>query len=190
MGRKPKHNYEDPFFLLEIEGLARDGSTDKEIAKYLRVSAAQFCTIKKKYAKLVESIARARRPLNVVAENSMYKRVTGMTIKTVTRRYLEKKCKCGGKDPECEECRGTGKYKDISTEVVQETTQEIPPDPFSIREWLKAKKPEIWNKEPIKIHQTGEMTQNVNLIFDEVERKDDTGKKANGSLPASELGAV
>jgi hypothetical protein len=182
MGRIPKHNYKDPYFLLEIEGLARDGASDKELAEYLGINPAYFCEIKKKYPEFSDAIARARRPLNVIVENALYKRTIGMKVKTITRRYLEKKCTCGN-DPKCKQCKGVGHYKLVDTEVVQETETELPPDPFSIKNWLMAKKPDTWNKEPLKVEHSGEVKgQGVTLIFNEVERKDDTGEKTDSGI--------
>lgn len=179
MGRNLKHNYKDPYFLLEIEGVARDGASDKDIAKYLQISATYLCEIKVKYPELVDAIARARRPLNVIVENAAYNRAIGMKVKTITRRYLDKKCDCG-KNPECPECKGTGRAKVPGTEVVQETETQLPPDPFSFNNWLKAKKPEIWNKEPIKVDITTDGNPFMTLIQKATESNGNSGENKEG----------
>ena len=138
MARKPKHNYTDPQLLLRIEGWARDGWEDKQIAEQLGLNEQYFCEIKLKFPELAESLNRGRQPLDIIVENSIYKRAIGMKIKTVTKRWMK---------------LADGSETDI--EVISETTQEIPPDFNSGQFWLKFRKPEIWNKQPEKIELTG-----------------------------------
>lgn len=136
-GRKAKYDYTDKFFLLEVEGLARDGITDRGIAKKLGMNGTYFSEVKKKYSEISEALTRGRQPLNVIVENALYKRAVGMKVKTTTKRYILK--------PD-------GTQSD--DELVQETETEVPPEPKAIAMWLTQRKPEVWNKQPQKVDVT------------------------------------
>lgn len=137
MGRKNKFDFKNKQFLLKLEGLARDGWEDRQIADYLHYNETWFCELKKKYPELAEALDRGRQPLDVIIENSLAKRCMGMKVKTITKRWMN---------------HPDGTQTDI--EIIQETTTEIPPAEGSIQFWLKNRKPEQWNKQPEKIDVT------------------------------------
>ena len=118
-------------FLLEIEGLARDGWDDKQIAERYHITPQYFCQLKDKYVELFESLKRGRAPLTVNVENSLYKRAVGLEVKTIIKKVT----------PDGEE-------------ILQETITQLPPDTGACMAWLKNKKPELWNRQPVKIEQT------------------------------------
>lgn len=151
-GRKPKHDYEDPMLIIQIEGWARDGFDDKQIAEMLGLNESYFCTQKKTFPKLSKAIQAGRKPLNVFVENSWYKRITGMKTTTETMHYTYVKKENG----DVEEVL-TGK-----TVVVN----EIPPDAGAARNWLIQRKPEVWNKQPAKVAATDPSGENsAPLLF-------------------------
>lgn len=152
MGRKPKVDFLDDDNLLIAEGLARDGLDNKDIAKYFGYEETHFSTIVTSNTQLSKALKRGRKPLEIVVENSLYRRAVGLVkIKTQVRRFLERKCSvCGGGDNECPTCKGTGKEIMTDVEVVQETISELPPDVGAAAFWLKQRKAEIWNKQPTK----------------------------------------
>ncbi len=137
-------------FLLQVEGWARDGYDDKQIAELLGLNETYFCTQKKNFPKLSEVLKKGRQPLSVLVENSLFKRATGMKVTTVIKKYIEL--------PD-----GTTSEQAI----IQETITEIPPDTGAAMAWLKNKKPEQWNKQPTKVaatDPTGEKAQ-APLLF-------------------------
>ena len=44
--------------------------------------------------------------------------------------------------------------KQTETEIIQETETEYPPDTGAAMAWLKNRKPEEWNKQPIRVDAT------------------------------------
>lgn len=149
MGRRAKYDYTDNEFLLEIEGLARDGWDDKQIADKYHLEPTYFSRLKDQYPQLSQALKKGRKPLNIIVENSLYKRAIGLKVKTTVRKWLQ--------NPD-------GSTTDI--EVIQETETELPPDTGAAMAWLKQRKPEQWNKQPIKIDHTssdGSMTPAVNI---------------------------
>jgi hypothetical protein len=87
-----KANLDDssPMLLLEIEGLARDGFDDGQIAEIMNVGPEAFSKNKRKKqadgseSLLKEALTKGRRPLSVLVENSLYKRAIGQTVKTTS----------------------------------------------------------------------------------------------------------
>lgn len=129
-GAKPKHEYKDPMFILQIEGWARDGYDDCQIAELLDLTATYFCDLKNKYPELSKALKKGRQPLEVLVENSLFKRATGLKVKTTVRKWDVYE------DDE-------GNIRNV--QIVQETETELPPDTGAAMAWLKHKKPEIWN---------------------------------------------
>ena len=67
--------------LLRIEGWARDGLTDKQIAHNMGVSEQTLNVWKKKYPSLFESLKRGKEVIDREVENALLKRALGYTIK-------------------------------------------------------------------------------------------------------------
>ena len=151
-GRKLRYDFTDQDNLLIVEGLARDGLDNKDIAKYFGYSQEDFSRKVNSINQLSQALKRGRKPLEIIVENSLYRRATGLKVKTQIRKFIERKCECGG-DKDCPHCNGTGKII-TDVEIVQETVTELPPDTGAAALWLKQKKPDIWNKQPLRIDQT------------------------------------
>jgi len=107
----------------------------------------------------------------------------GIKIKTQVRRFLEQKCECEGGDKRCQYCKGTGKILITDVELVQETVTELPPDTGAAALWLKQKKPDIWNKQPLRIDQTTngkELNTSIQIeIIDKREQVDENSNNKN-----------
>ena len=153
---KSKHDFEnDESVLLIVEGLARDGLDNKDIAKYFGYNEQYFSVLVNSRPKLSKALKKGRQPLEVMVENSLFRRAFGgIKVKTQVRRFLEKRCDCEGNDNKCQECKGTGKVLITDIELVQETITELPPDTGAAALWLKQKKSDVWNKQPIRVDTT------------------------------------
>jgi len=166
MAAKKKVDFSDQNNLLIAEGLARDGLDNKDIAKHFNYSETHFSELINSIAELSEALKRGRKPLEIMVENSLFKRAFGgVKVTSQVRRFLEEKCECEGFNKKCQICKGTGKRIITDIEIVQETVTELPPDVGAAALWLKQKKPDIWNKQPIKIDQNVNATGNINLMF-------------------------
>ena len=163
-GAKPKHEYSDPMFILQVEGWARDGYDDKQIAELLDLDPTYFCKVKKQYPQLTQALKKGRQPLEVLVENSLFKRATGMKVKTTVRRW--------------EIVDGLDGIPQ-RVEVIQETESELPPDTGAAMAWLKHKKPEVWNiatkmQMEQDIHMIGSIEIDAWLDANSDEEEDDT----------------
>ena len=173
MPAKKKVNFQDTEVLLIVEGLARDGLDNKDIAKYFNYAETYFSGLINSISELSEALKRGRRPLEVMVENSLFRRAYGgIKVKTQVRRFLEERCDCGANN-KCEICKGTGKKLITDVEIVQETITELPPDTGAAALWLKQKKSDIWNKQPIRIDATtGGKELSTNLQIEVIDKRD------------------
>lgn len=114
-----------PEGLLKIEGWARDGLTDEQIAYNVGISVSTLNNWKNKYVEILESLKRGKEVVDRQVENALLKRALGYEYEEVKEKFE------GG---EMTERIVTKK------EVVADTTAQI----F----WLKNRKPEKWRDKP------------------------------------------
>lgn len=113
--------------LLLVEGWARDGLTDEQIAKNLGIHVATFYDYKNKYCEFSEAVKRGKEVIDLEVENALLKRAMGYKYDEVTKeKILDNK---------------TGKSELAVTKVV---TKEVQPDTTAQIFWLKNRKPKVW----------------------------------------------
>lgn len=118
-----KGKYEEwltPEGLLLIEGWARDGLTDEQIAHNIGISRATLYEWKNKYPDISDTLKKGKQVIDRMVENALLKRALGYTYEEVTE----------------EESENGMKRKVVTKEVVPDTTAQI----F----WLKNRKPNEW----------------------------------------------
>lgn len=125
-----KGKYEDwltPEGLLKIEGWARDGLTDEQIANNIGIGTTTLYKWKNKYGEIRESLKRGKEVVDRQVENALLKRALGYKYKETTRELVTDK--------------QTGYSELIVTKVVE---KEVVPDTTAQIFWLKNRKPEEW----------------------------------------------
>lgn len=138
-----KGKYEEwltPEGLLLIEGWARDGLTDEQIAHNMDIVPSTFYEWKKKYSEISESLKKGKEVVDRLVENALLKRALGYTYEEVTE----------------EESENGFKRKVVTKEVIPDTTAQI----F----WLKNRKREVW-RDKQDIEHSGETGNKINVIF-------------------------
>lgn len=105
---------------IEIEGWARDGLIDKQIAKNLGVAYSTFRKYVKEYSALSATLKRGKEVIDREVENALLKRALGYEYEEVKR-----------------------KVSDDGTEVTT-TIKQVVPDTTAQIFWLKNRKPEKW----------------------------------------------
>lgn len=75
--------------LILIEGWARDGLTDKQIAQNMGVSRSTLNEWKKKYPDILDTLKRGKAVIDYEVENALLKRALGFTYKEVTRERID-----------------------------------------------------------------------------------------------------
>lgn len=107
--------------LLKIEGWARDGLTDKQVAHNMNIAESTLHEWKKKYSVLSESLKRGKEVVDRQVENALLKRALGYEFKETTQELTED---------------GMRVTKVITKKQAPDTTAQI----F----WLKNRKPQEW----------------------------------------------
>lgn len=107
--------------LLKLEGWARDGLTDEQIAENIGISRQTLYDWKNKYPDISDALKRGKEIVDREVENALLKRALGY-------QYIETKT----------ETDEVGRVKTI------ETVKEVAPDVTAIIFWLKNRKPNVW----------------------------------------------
>ena len=113
--------------LLLLEGWARDGLTDEEIASKIGVSRSTLNEWKIKYPDISDTLKRGKEVVDRQVENALLKRALGYKYDEITKELSV--------DPD------TGEERLTITKVV---TKEVQPDTTAQIFWLKNRKPDEW----------------------------------------------
>lgn len=128
--------------LLKIEGWARDGLIDEQIARNMGVTRVTLHNWRKKHPIIDQYVRRGKEVVDREVENALLKRATGYTYEEVT---VER------------EKNGDEEYQSVETKRVK---RQVPPDSTAIIFWLKNRKPDAW-RDRREIDHSGEMKQTV-----------------------------
>lgn len=132
-GRKPKFDYTNEKFLATLADYAKKGYTDKEIALALGIAESTYYEKKAELTEFSEVLSRARAQTNIIVRAAFLKTAFGGRIVRTTQ-YVQKRCECKGKDPDCEICDGTGWITPKQHRTVTET--ELAPNLMAQQRWL------------------------------------------------------
>ena len=120
--------------LILLEGWARDGLTDEQIAKNIGINRTTLYDWKKKEANIAEALKKGKEVIDFEVENALLKRALGYEYE--------------------EEIYENGILtKKVKKQVAPDTTAQI----F----WLKNRKKEQW-REKVEVVKTDEDLQNIN----------------------------
>lgn len=137
--------------LLRVEGWARDGLTDEQIARNMGVAYSTFRDWIGKFSALSASLKKGKAPVDYEVENALYKRATGYTVK------LKKPIKV----KTTKRITGKGEVTEERIEYADEE-QYIPPDTTAQIFWLKNRRPDKWrDKRDEAPQQTNELLQSL-----------------------------
>lgn len=121
--------------LLRIEGWARDGLTEAQIAKNMGIGLTTLKDYKKKYPTILAAIKNSKEVADRVVENALYKKACGYDKK------LKKPMKVRVIEYDEVSGRKVAEYERI--EYAEETIH-IPADTTAQIFWLKNRKPNDW----------------------------------------------
>ncbi len=143
--------------LLKIEGWARDGLVDKQIAHNIGITEQTLYKWQSKYPEFKEALKRGKEIVDRQVENALLKKALGYEVSEV-KKIVDNK--------------GYSK--------VIETTRHIQPDVGAICFWLKNRKPEAWRDKPVSTVESNEVSLAEAIIKASKERNKlnkDTGDK-------------
>ena len=110
-----------PEGLLKLEGWARDGLTDEQIAQNVRISRETLYAWKKKYPDISDALKRGKDVVDRQVENALLKRALGYEYEEVKEKF----------------------EGNVMTERTV-TKKEVIPDVTAQIFWLKNRKRETW----------------------------------------------
>lgn len=110
-----------------IEGWARDGLTDEQIASNIGIGTTTLYRWKEEHREIRESLKRGKAVVDRLVENALLKRALGYKYKETTRELITDK--------------ETGHSELVVTKIVE---KEVVPDTTAQIFWLKNRKPEEW----------------------------------------------
>ena len=118
---------------------ARDGATDKEIAKRLGIGFSTFCLYKSKSLELLETLKRGKEIVDAEVENALLKRALGYEYEEITQ---ERKGDNG------------------ELVVTKKVKKQVVPDVTAQIYWLKNRVPDKWRDDPAPSNGDGEDAEN------------------------------
>lgn len=114
-----------PEGLLKIQGWARDGLSDKQIAHNIGITQTTLYEWQKRFSELSEALKKGKEVVDREVENALLKRAMGYEYTEVTQEPVENK--------------DTG---EVRMQVTKRVTKQIAPDVTAQIFWLKNRKPE------------------------------------------------
>lgn len=131
-----------PEGLLKLEGWAREGLTDEQIARNMGISRSTLNQWKEKYSDISDTLKRGKEVVDLQVENALLKRALGYEYEEVSEKYKS----------------GTLTEKKVTKkQVVPDTTAQI----F----WLKNRRPDKW-KDKQDIQVSGELKEEQTKLDD------------------------
>lgn len=136
-----------------LQGWARDGLIDEQIAKNMKISPSTLYEWKKKYSEISEALKKGKEIVDVEVENALLKKAKGYNAK-VKKHF---KLKTVEYDP------GTGR-KIAEREELKEVEDEVhvPADTTAQIYWLNNRRPDKWANKP----KEAEAEEGVTIIDD------------------------
>lgn len=127
--------------LLKVEGWARDGLTDKQIAQKIGITPNTFYQWVNRFTDFKYTLKKSKEVADRKVENALFKRALGYEYEEETKMISE-----GGKK---------------SIKVIK---KHVPPDTTAIIFWLKNRKREQWRDvNKIEIDKPVQVEQNTNI---------------------------
>ena len=136
----------EPEGLLKIEGWARDGLTDEQIATNMGIRRETLIEWKKKFPNISNTLKRGKEVVDREVENALLKRALGYSYKETTRELAD-----------------TGEMV-----VTKEVTKEVAPDTTAQIFWLKNRKPEEWrDKQQVEVSGLAEEQSKLSELLEQ-----------------------
>ena len=135
MAKSKAEKWLEPDGLLRIEGWARDGLPEEQIAKNMGVSRSTLSDYKVKYPDILRAIKNSKEVADREVENALFNKATGYTVK------LKKPMKVRHVEYDEQTGRKIAEYERI--EYIEEEVH-VPADTTAQIFWLKNRKSNEW----------------------------------------------
>ena len=149
--------------LLLLEGWARDGLTDEQIAHNIGIHVATFYRWQEAHGEFRDALKRGKAPVDLQVENALLKRALGYEYEEVTTEITE--------TPYIDR---RGKERVRKQKHVKKTKKIVLPDTTAQIFWLKNRRPDKWRdkrEEAVSIHNADpHLDEEIERMFDEAAR--------------------
>lgn len=145
--------------LLTIEGWARDGLSDIQIAKNMSIGERTFYEWMARFPQFAQAIKNGKAPVDIQVENALLKRALGYECEEVQEEIEE---------------TPTGKYDANGKPImkrkkhIRKYRRQIPGDTTAMIFWLKNRKPAQWRDKPEPPVST-EALQRLDEVLDKID---------------------
>lgn len=162
--------------LLKLEGWARDGLVDEQIAKNIGIRRETLYAWEKKYPNISNALKKGKEVVDRQVENALLKRALGFNavdhsykvvdvedgVLWARRKKLENKYKLSHPDASEEEIEIYANEHVETRERIElfQNEREVPPDTTAAIFWLKNRKPDDW-RDRKETQLTGNITTNA-----------------------------
>jgi hypothetical protein len=119
--------------LTTVEGWARDGLTDEQIAHNIGIAGRTYYEWQERFPQFAQAIKKGKAPVDIEVENALLKRALGQIVKIKKPIKLKHKGQIPGK----------GLIEEERIEYAEEEVY-IPPDTTAQIFWLKNRRPDKW----------------------------------------------
>lgn len=128
VGRTPKYEqWLEPDNLIKLEGWARNGLTDEQIANNIGINRTTLYAWKAKYTDFSNALKRGKEVIDIMVENALLKSAMGYKYDEVVKERIY--------NPD------TGESEIVE---VKRTTKDVAPNSTSLIFWLKNRRPADW----------------------------------------------
>jgi len=118
-----------------LQGWARSGLTEEQIARKMGVSRSTLNDWKSKYPDISDTLKKGKDAVDFEVENNLLKRARGYTY---NEEVKERKFN-----------RETGQFEMV---VIKSVTKTVPPDTTALIFWLKNRRPDNWrDKQEVRV---------------------------------------
>ena len=118
--------------LLRLEGYARDGLTDEQIAQKMGIGTSTYYRWQQDFKEIREAIKKGKAPVDTKVENALLRRALGYQYTEVTEEYS----------------RPPRPGEKLPPKSVKRVVKEMPPDVAALIFWLKNRRPQYWKDKP------------------------------------------
>lgn len=136
--------------LKRVEGWARDGLTDEQIAHNMGISYSSFKDWKNKYPTFLAILKRGKEVVDREVENALLKSAQGFEYEEVT-----------------EELRWDKSKNDYVMKVVKRVKKIVPPSTVAQIFWLKNRKPTEW-RDKREVEANNESLEKLDEFLDKI----------------------
>ena len=137
--------------LLLIEGWARDGLTDEQIAGNMGINIATLYRWKSKYCDICNALKKGKEIVDRKVENALLKRALGYEYEEIKEKY---------------------EFGELSERIV--TKKQVVPDTTAQIFWLKNRKPQDWRDKQEHLDNTTEDNDMVKQYIEGMKQRDKT----------------